>query len=271
MHVPHVTLSNGVRMPMLGLGTWNLRGEQCTRAVKAAVELGYEHIDTAVQYDNHADIGRAFTDIPRQQLFITTKVWRADLEYADVLRTCHAALADIGTDHIDLLLIHWPNRAIPMRETLRALKALCDENMVRAVGVSNFAVPLLCEALEAAEEMKLPITVNQVEFHPYLYQQELLLFCRQHNVHLTAYSPLAKGKVNSDPLIAQIAKKHGKTPGQMALRWLLDKHVSIIPKASSSEHLGQNIDLDFKLTKEDAALLDSLPQDRICNPGWSEF
>jgi diketogulonate reductase-like aldo/keto reductase len=266
-----VKLSNGGSMPVIGLGTWQIEGERCTKAVKAALDLGYRHIDTAKMYGNETEIGQAIRGFPREQLFITTKVWNTDLGYDDTIASCDDSLAQLDTAYLDLLLIHWPNRNIPLAETFRAFKRLVDEKKVRAVGVSNFTIARTEEALAAADKLGLTIAVNQVEFHPFLYQKELLEFCRQHNIQLVAYSPLARGMVMRDKTIAEIAKRHGKTPGQVSLRWILDKGVVVIPKASSKEHLAENLDLDFKLTPDETAALDKLPQQRLVAPGFAEF
>lgn len=269
MKISNVKLSNGVLMPVIGLGTWNLTGRKCEESVKEALNLGYTHIDTADFYGNHKEIGRAIKSFDRKKLFITTKVWNTDLEYDDVLSSCDRALKELNTDYIDLYLIHWPNSNIPLKNTFDALRKLYDDKKIRAVGVSNFNIRLLKESIKMS---RVPITVNQVEFHPFLYQKSLLEFCRKNDIKITAYSPLARGRVFKDVIISEIARKHNKTAGQITLRWLLDKEMIAIPKASSRKHLEENIDVfNLKLSKEETELLDSLPKKRLIDPGFTDF
>jgi diketogulonate reductase-like aldo/keto reductase len=267
--IPSLTLKNGVKMPVLGLGTWQLEGKECVEAVQAALRLGYTHIDTAEMYGNQREIGVAIRGHDRKRLFITSKVWYTHLRKKDVIAACTQTLKELGTPYLDLYLIHWPNSAVPLRETFEALKELYDDGKVRAVGVSNFTVRHVEEALKAS---KVDICVNQVEFHPLLYQQELLGFCDKHHIRLTAYSPLGRGAVLKDATVAEIAAKHGKTAAQVALRWLYEKGAIVIPKGSSEEHLRENMAIfDFELTKEEAERLDSLSRRRIIRPPFAEF
>lgn len=261
-------LANGLRMPMIGLGTWQLTSTKGVHAVREALALGYRHIDTAAIYGNHTDIGLALEGADRRRLFITSKVWYSELHYGDVLASCASALAELRTDYLDLYLIHWPNRSVPMSETFRALEELHDLGKVRAIGVSNFTIEHLKAALQVA---KRPIVVNQVEFHPMLYQRELLDFCREHKIQLVAYSPLGHGRLLKDKTVLAIAKRHQRQPSQVILRWILDKGVAVIPKASSREHLAENLDVDFALTQDDTLALDDMPQERFINPGFAEF
>lgn len=268
--IPNIVLNNGVEMPVIGLGTWQLTGKTCEKAVKDAILLGYNHIDTADFYGNHKEVGNAIKGIDRKKLFITTKVWYDNLKYDDVLASCDRALKELNTNYIDLYLIHWPNKSIHFKETFEALKKLYDDGKVRAIGVSNFTIGHIEEAKKVCN---VPISVNQVEFHTFLYQKELLLYCKKNNIVLTAYSPLARGKVNDDKIIIELAKRHNKTPGQIALRWLIEKNIVVIPKASSFEHLKENLEIfDFKLKKEDITTLDSLNKNsRMINPAFAEF
>jgi diketogulonate reductase-like aldo/keto reductase len=267
--IPSITLKNGVKMPVLGLGTWQLEGKGGVEAVQLALRLGYTHIDTAEIYGNQREIGIAIKGHDRKRLFITSKVWYTHLRKRDVLAACTQTLKELGTTYLDLYLIHWPNSAVPLQETFEALKELHDDGKVRAVGVSNFTVKHLEEAMKAS---KVDICVNQVEFHPLLYQKELLAFCDKNHVRLTAYSPLGRGAVFKEATIKEIAAKHGKSPSQVALRWLYEKGVIAIPKGSSEQHLKENMAIfDFELTKEETKRLDSLSRRRIINPPFAEF
>lgn len=243
-------------IPVLGLGTWMLTGQKCIEAVKKAIELGYSHIDTADWYGNHVEIGQAIKDFNRKELFIVSKVQPHYLSYDDVLRLCDKALRELKTDYIDLYLIHWPNPDIPIEESLRAFKKLQDEGKIKRFGVSNFGIKELKEALEKSE---IPIVNNQIEFHPYLYKKDLLEFCQKNNVSVTAYSPLGRGELLDDPVITSAAKKYGKTPAQICLRWALQKDTIVIPKASSEEHLKDNMDIfDWQISEEDMKEIDDL-------------
>ncbi len=270
VEIPNIKLNNDVEMPVIGLGTWQLTGKTCERAVRDAILLGYTHIDTADFYGNHKEIAKAIHGTDRKKLFITTKVWYDNLKYDNVLSSCKRALEELETNYIDLYLIHWPNKSIHFKETFEALKKLYDEGKVRAIGVSNFTVGHLEEAKRVCS---IPISVNQVEFHPYLNQKELLSYCKKNGIVVTAYSPLSRGKVNDDKTIIDVAKKYNKTPGQTTLRWMIDKNIIVIPKASSFEHLKENLNVfDFKLKKEDAALIDGLNKNsRMINPDFAEF
>ena len=267
--IPSFPLAGGGSIPSLGLGTWQLTGKACTDAVKQAFALGYTHLDTAEMYANHEEIGRALRGHDRSKLFRTSKVWTSNLRRADVIAACEEALTELATPYIDLYLIHWPNRAIPVAETFDALRELKEQGLIRHVGVANFTVKHLEEARNVS---KVPIAMDQVEFHPYLYQKGLLDYCRKHGILLTAYSPLAQGKVFRDEKIAAIARKHGKTAGQVTLRWLHEKGIVAIPKASSEKHLRENRAIfDFALDDEDTEILDNLPQRRLIDPPFAEF
>ena len=267
--LPAIKLPSGQDLPMLGLGTWRLNGEECTQAVKSALALGYMHIDTAEMYQNEQEVRCALKNVAREQLFLTSKVFHNHLHHDDVIAACLASLNRLGVRDLDLFLIHWPNRNVPMKETFTALANLQANGMVRAIGVSNFTVRHLQEAKKASP---VPIAVNQVECHPFLRQDELLAFCRQHKIQLVAYSPLARGKVYQDKTLIAIGKTHKKTAGQIALRWLHQRGIVAIPKASSEKHLRENLEIfDFALTAEEMAAIDALPQQRIINPSFAEF
>ncbi|MGM0591735.1 MAG: aldo/keto reductase [Halobacteriota archaeon] len=242
----------GTDVPALGLGTYRLRESACTRAVETALSLGYRQIDTAEFYGNQSAIGTAITNSPvdRSEVFVTTKVWPDHLRYDDVLRVAEEGLSKLGTEYLDLLLVHWPNDSVPIAETMGAMNQLQTDGRVRNVGVSNFSVPQLEAAIRASET---PIVTNQVPYHPYNLQQSLLEFCLDADVVLTAYSPLAKGRVTRDDTLAAIGDKYGKSAAQVSLRWLVQQdNVAAIPKASSRRHLEANIDVfDFELTADE--------------------
>jgi 2,5-diketo-D-gluconate reductase B len=256
-------------IPPLGFGTWLIKGRDCTEGVEDALSLGYRHVDTARAYENEAEVGEglARSGVPRDEVWLTTKLWRAGLRRDEVREQLEGSLRALATDHVDLLLIHWPNDDVPLDETLGAMAELRDEGKVRHLGVSNFPVRLLREA--AGIE---PIYTNQVEYHANLGQDKLLGACRELGVIVTAYSPFAHGELLRDPVLTEIAEAHGATPAQVALRWLLDQpDVVTVPKASSHENRKANLGaLDLELTDEDRRRIDELPKDRrTASPGWA--
>lgn len=240
----------GVSIPKLGLGTWNLRGKACTEVVKEALNLGYRHIDTAVFYDNEEEVGEGIADFPREELFLTTKIWKDKLHYEDFLRSTENSLRRLDTEYVDLLLIHWPNSAVPLEETLRAMDELMEEGKVRAIGVSNFDRELLQRAEKLARN---PILNDQVKYHINNNQGELLNYCQEKQISLTAYSPLGRGETLQLKKVKKMAQKYGKSPAQISLRWLVQQeNVIAIPKASSPDHLKENMALfDWELEEED--------------------
>ncbi|MFP9062487.1 aldo/keto reductase [Natrialbaceae archaeon A-chndr2] len=249
----------GEAVPAIGLGTYRLRGSECRETVQTALEIGYRHIDTAEFYENQAEIGTAIdtATVPREDLFVTTKVWKTNLEAESVHRSVKNSLEALDLEYVDLLLIHWPNEAVPVEETLEVMNHLQAEGLVRYVGVSNFSVTQLEEAIAAS---RTPILTNQVEYNPYVDRDALLEYCRNQDVLLTAYSPLAKGDVLEDETLVEIGDRYGKSPAQVALRWLVQQEgVVAIPKASSRDHLEANLDVfDFKLSREEMAQVGSL-------------
>ncbi|MAG01821.1 oxidoreductase [Candidatus Pacearchaeota archaeon] len=272
MQPPNIFLNNNTQMPLIGLGTWQMKHQTCIDAVKKSLDLGYIHLDTAEVYMNESEIGQAIKDFSREKLFITSKVAPDDLDYYRVLAACEESLARLETEYLDLYLIHWPNSKMNLPEVLKAFKKLYDEGKIKAFGVSNFTINHLKETLEITNQLNLPLSVNQVEFHPRLYQKELLDFCNQNNISITAYSPLAMGLVFEDKILTKIANNHNKTAGQISLRWLLDKNLVIIPKASSEQHLKENLDLNFKLSEEETKEIDNIDESqRLINPRFAEF
>jgi 2,5-diketo-D-gluconate reductase B len=260
---------HGVEVPKLGLGTWQLTGRACEQAVCEALELGYRHLDTARAYGNEAEVGRGIerSGVDRGAVFVTTKLAHTRLRAREVRQQLEGSLRDLGTDHVDLLLIHWPSRDVPLAETLDAMAQLRDAGKVRHLGVSNFPAPLVSEALELA-----PILCDQVEYHPYLGQPALLSLARERDLLVTAYSPLARGKLLRDPVLREIAEAHGRTPAQVILRWLLDQpQVAAVPKAASREHRAANLEVfDFALGDGDRARIAGLERGlHTASPSWA--
>lgn len=239
----------GVEVPAIGLGTAGMTGETCRRAVETALELGYRHVDTAQLYSNEDAVGDgiAAAGVDRGEVFLVTKIQRSNLDYGDVLDSFERSLDRLGTAYVDLLLIHAPSRSVPLDETLGAMHELREEGVVEHLGISNFSVEQTREAMTTSAA---PILTNQVEYSPYYEQSELLEFSLGNDLLLTAYTPLAKGKVQGDAVLQEIGKRHGKTEAQVALRWLIQQPpVAAIPKAASEDHLRENIDVfDFELS-----------------------
>ena len=240
----------GETVPSLGLGTWRLSGRECVRAVESALALDYRHIDTAQMYANEGEVGRGIRNsgVSREEIFLVTKVSTSNFSHDDVIRSTSGSLKKLQTEYIDLLLMHWPNPSVPLGETLGAMTELQEEGSVKHVGVSNFPPSMVEDATEHAT-----VFCNQVEYHPYRAQDELLKQAREMDYLLTAYSPVAKGRVLSDATLKEIGDAHGKTPAQVALRWLIQQEkVAAIPKAARANHLSGNFDIfDFELGDEE--------------------
>ncbi|MFP4016820.1 MAG: aldo/keto reductase [Halanaerobiales bacterium] len=267
-----IRLKSGNQIPVLGFGTYKLKGEDGVKAVKTAIDLGYKHLDTAESYNNQTEVSHAIekSGISRDELFITSKVSYENLHYDDVITACENTLDELNTEYLDLYLIHWPNKNIPIEETMRALSDLKQEGKIKDIGVSNFTRNHLEEVKEVSDE---DIVVNQVEFHPYLYQKELYDYCMDNGIYITAYSPIARGDVFGDSLLSIIAKKHGKNEAQIALRWMMQKDIIVIPRSSNPEHIKSNFELfDFELSDDEVSKIDSLDrQERLIDPSWGEF
>lgn len=268
----YVKLNSGDEMPILGLGTWQLKGENCVSSVKDAIDIGYRHIDTADGYDNHQKVGKGIEEsgIDRNELFITSKIKPENLHYQDIKRDAERFLNELGTDYLDLILIHWPNKDIPLEESLKALKEIKEEGLARNIGVSNFTINHLKDAAEIYPDL---VSVNQVEFHPTLYQKQLLDFCQKNGIVLTAYSPLGRGEVFENNVINKLAEKYDKSAAKLTLKWLTDKNIVAIPKASSRKHLESNFDIfDWELPAEVKEKMDQLNKNnRLIDPPWGEF
>lgn len=242
--------ADGVRVPALGFGTWQLRGKTCREGVRHALELGYRHLDTARMYRNEVEVGQGLRDsgIDRSETFLVSKIPGSSLDRDSVRRETQASLSDLGTDYLDLLLIHHPSSSVPLAETLEAMRAEQDAGRVRHLGVSNFSSELMEEAMDSA-----PILCNQIEYHPGKPQERAIAAAREHGVLITAYSPFARGALVKRGEFEQIGRRHGKTAGQVLLRWLLDQEsVTTIPRASDARHREENLDVfDFTLSEEE--------------------
>lgn len=252
------TLHNGVKMPWFGLGVWKMgNDEEVVQAVKSALDFGYRSIDTAAAYQNEEGVGRAIKEsgIPREEIFLTSKVWNSDQGYETTLKAFEATRERLGVDQLDLYLIHWPVEG-KYKETWRAMEEIYEQGKVRAIGVSNFHPHHL---RDLAAEAKVKPLVNQVEFHPLLSQEELRSFCKGEEIQVEAYSPLAHGKLLDHSLLNQIGEKYGKSPAQVMIRWDLQHGVVSIPKSSNPERIRENGSVfDFELTKEEMEQIDGL-------------
>ncbi|ELZ01062.1 aldo/keto reductase [Natrialba chahannaoensis JCM 10990] len=247
------TVSSGTaEIPKLGFGTARITGDDCKRAVKTALESGYRHVDTAQLYDNEAAVGAAIAESPvdRDDIFVVTKVHPNNAASAAVHETTRASLDRLGLNAVDLLLLHAPSDEAPLSATLGAMNELQDEGVVDHIGVSNFSVGQLESAREHSET---PIVTNQVKYHPYHHQDELLEYCVDHDICLTAYSPLAEGAVPGDDRLAAVGEPYGKSATQVALRWLVQQPtVAAIPKSASRKHIAANAAIfDFELSDDD--------------------
>jgi diketogulonate reductase-like aldo/keto reductase len=252
----HVTCG-GADIPKLGLGTWQNTGPTCRETVRDALELGYRHIDTAEAYENEQAVGEgiAAADVDREDLFVTTKVWRSNLRDGDLRTSVRDSLERLGLDYVDTVLIHWPHPRVPAAEPLAALADLRSEGVLEHIGVSNFTRSQLEEAIEVCEA---PVVADQVLYHPYRDQSRLRSFCQEQDVALTAYSPLARGDAVDDDLLRRIGERHDRTAAQVALRWLVQqRNVVAIPKSTSREHLADNLAVfDFSLSETEMERID---------------
>ena len=255
------TLHNGVKMPWVGLGVFKVNeGEEVVQSVKAAIKNGYISIDTAAIYKNEEGVGQAIKEsgIPREELFITTKLWNSEQGYESTLEAFETSLNKLGLDYLDLYLIHWPGKN-KYKETWKAFEKLYKEGRVRAIGVSNFQVHHLEDLISSAEIKPM---INQVEFHPHLTQKELLSFCKKEGIQLEAWSPLKQGQLLNEPVLEDLAHKYNKSVAQVILRWDLQHGVVTIPKSIKEHRIIENADIfDFELSAEDMEKIDGLNQD----------
>jgi len=259
--------AHGAAIPVIGFGT-SMLGD-CGDVVATALRLGYRHIDTARKYGTERGIGQGMraSGVARQDIFVTTKVSHEYLRADDFARSVDGSLQDLGVAHVDLLLVHWPNPEIPLHDTMQALARAKRAGLARHIGVANFTIALLDEAVRLCPE---PLVTNQVEFHPHLDQSKLLAACRRHGLVLTAHCPLGRGRLMREPVLADIARHKGRTVAQVALRWSIQQgDVVPIPRSANSGHIAENIDIfDFALTADEMARIDALkrPGSRIANP-----
>jgi 2,5-diketo-D-gluconate reductase B len=264
-------LTQGIRLPKLGLGTFRMQGGTCRAAVESALGLGYRHIDTAEMYGNEEVIGAAIASsrVARHELHITTKVWHENLAPDSIRRAFDSSLKKLQLDHVDLYLVHWPSQNMDLPGIFETLMKLKQDGRTRAIGVANFTTALLKTVVE---ELKVPIACNQVEYHAMLDQTSLYENLSIRSIPLVAYCPLAQGRAASDPVLARIGQKHNATAAQVALKWLLDQHgVAAIPKASRAESQQANLNaLKVTLDDEDRKAIAALPKDRRCvNPAFA--
>lgn len=263
--------ANGARIPRIGLGTWQSTHDEGVRAVRAALEAGYRHIDTAARYENEQAVGQALaaSGLTRDDVFVTTKVWHTELRARDFRRAAQASVARLGLDHVDLLLVHWPNPEVPLEETIGALCDAQRSGLTRHIGVSNFPVALLDRAVALSS---LPLVANQCEYHPYLDETKLLEACARHGMALISHSPLGSGKLLADQVIADIARQHDRKPAQIILRWLMQQPgVAAIPKSSNLVRIGENLAVfDFELDAVSMARISALARadGRVSKPAW---
>lgn len=262
-------------IPVLGLGTWQSTGQDCVAVVKKALEMGYEHIDTAQAYDNEKEVGQGIkqSGVARDKFFLTTKIFPDDMKFQPekLAEAAKRSLENLDTDYVDLLLLHWPDDRVPLSETIPALCELQKQGLTRHIGVSNFNI---ADIIEAEKYADVPIVVNQVEFHPFIKQNTLQTFLNNHHILLEAYSPLARGDVFDNDIIKEIADKHKVTPAQISLAWILsDKHRVAIPKTSNPDHLQGNLDaIKVELSADELEKLGSLARSdgrKIEHPDYS--
>ncbi|MCI0766410.1 aldo/keto reductase [Bacillus sp. TL12] len=265
------TLHNGVKMPWFGLGVFKVEdGTQVIDSVKVAIKNGYRSIDTAAVYKNEEGVGQAIREcgIPREELFITSKVWNNDQGYESTLQAFETTLQKLGLEYLDLYLVHWPVKG-KYTETWKALEKLYKEGRVRAIGVSNFQIHHLQDVLEIAEMKPM---INQVEYHPRLTQEELHSFCKEHTIQLEAWSPLMQGQLLDHPVLQEIATKYNKSTAQIILRWDLQNGVVTIPKSVKEHRIVENASIfDFELSAEDMKAIQSLNENHRVGPDPDNF
>lgn len=269
----HHVEANGASIPAIGMGTWTLTGAQCSTLVARAIEAGYRHVDTAAMYDNETAVGEGLraAGVARESLFVTTKVWWTDLAARALRESAEASLARLGLEAVDLLLVHWPNPAVPLEETIGALNAVREAGLARHIGVSNFPTALLAEALRLSPA---PLVANQVEYHPYLDQTAVHSACRAAGMAMIAYCPLHRGgPLFDEPAVREAAARHGRSPAQIVLRWHVQQDgVVAIPRTTRAERLAENLAVfDFALSQAEMAAIGGLSRaaDRLCDYAFS--
>ena len=272
----HRVSGNGANIPAIGLGTWTLRDDAATKLVASALGAGYRHIDTATAYENEAAVGAGLraSGVPRDEIFLTTKVWPPNLAGGDLQNSVEGSLKSLCVDHVDLVLIHWPSKTVPLGESIEALNDVRSRGLARNIGISNFPVALIEEAVALSEH---PLACNQIENHPFLNQDRVLAACRKHGLALVSYCPLARGtELFPESPVVEAAARHGKTAAQVVLRWHVQQDgVVAIPRSSNPDRIRENFDVfDFTLDSEEVAAIDALRSRalRICDfefsPEW---
>ncbi|GGH25121.1 2,5-didehydrogluconate reductase [Alsobacter metallidurans] len=272
MSQPIIVEAHGARIPALGLGTFRSEGQACVDAVLEALRVGYRHVDTAAMYGNEAEVGEGLrvAGLPRDEVFVTTKVWWTDIAPGALQASAEASLKKLGLHHVDLLHIHWPNPEIPLADSLGALCDAKRRGLARHIGVCNFPIALLDEAVRLCDE---PLVALQCEYHPTLSQHRLLAEARRHGLAFTSYSPIGKGTDTEEKVVQEIAVAHGKTGAQVVLRWHVQQDgVIAIPKSSHPVRIQQNYDIwDFSLGDEEMAAISRMarPDGRMINPAFA--
>ncbi len=268
--IPQKKLSDNLSIPVIGFGTWKLKGSEGQKAVEDALSVGYRHIDTADRYGNHKEVGEAIKNsgVKREELFVTTKVWYDRLHREDVLVDVDRFLAELQLDYIDLLLIHWPNKGIPVSETLKPMEECKVAGKIKAIGVSNFTIG----HLEEAKAVGVEIVNNQIELHPSFDQLEMRHYCAVNNISVTAYSPLRSGDLDL-PLMQELAGKYGKSPAQIILNWIINRDLIVLPQSTDPSRMKENLEASqFTLSDEDLVLIDGIPDgERYNDPDFGEF
>ena len=263
--------AHGARIPAIGLGTWELRGRDGARIVEQALRLGYRHLDTAQIYDNEKQVGEGLhaSGVKRSEVFVTTKVHYLHFAPNDLVRSAKESLHKLRMTEVDLLLLHWPNPRVPLAETLGGLAHAREMGLTRHVGLSNFTVPLIEQAVALSSA---PLVCNQIEYHAYLDQRKVIDACRRHGIAVVAYCPIARGRVKGDAVLARIGAAHGKSAAQISLRWIVQQGAVAIPRTSRVERLSENIAIfDFTLSDAEMAEISALadPKGRICDYDFS--
>lgn len=263
-----VVEANGARIPAIGLGTMTLKGDACVEIVSAALGMGYRHLDTAQMYGNEAEVGQGLkaSGLKREDVFLTTKVRHGSLAPGDFERSFDESLEKLDQPYVDLLLIHWPNANVPLAATMASLCKVAADKRARHVGIANFTIPLIEEAVRLAT---VPLVTNQIEVHPYIDQRQVIDACRKHGLAVTAYCPVARGAVPSDETLQRIGAAHGKSAAQVALRWLVQQGIVAIPRTANRARLSENFAVfDFTLSDGEMAEIAALrkPNGRVVSP-----
>jgi diketogulonate reductase-like aldo/keto reductase len=266
-----IKLNDQVELPLIGFGTWQLQGEDAYNGVIKAFEIGYRHIDTADKYGNHAEVAKALKDsgLKREDYKLTTKIWRDDLSPETIKTSAKRFLEELGIPYIDLLLIHWPNRDYDIVEALKAMNELKEDGIIKAIGVSNFTIHHLEDALKAGVE----ITNNQIELRPSFNQKELVAFHKEHGITTTSYSTIRGGVDFEEPVIKELAEKYQVSPAQIVLNWAMAQDIIIIPRSTKPERIEDNFHAqDWEMESEDIEKLNNIPQGaRLGNPAFADF